>query len=168
MTGLVPTAEAALPSKAYVSLLFIGVRKPNVTKRTKPKPDPVSDMAAQLKCSLKKCIQGELLPSMARVEVRAFDISPEETGHMEVAWREDGEAVFHDICWKAMLDSFKIDNPFALSPREKDLILEAKKTAEYFDSWEKVVAEGARIAQILKTSQYPIAFTGERGSTLYL
>lgn len=101
---------------------------------------------------------------MAHVEVRAFDISTEETGHMETAWREDGEAMFHDICWKAMLDSFKIDNPFSLSPREKELVLEAKKTAEYFDSYEKVESEGARVARILKTSQYAIAFTGEKFS----
>ena len=65
-----------------------------------------------LKCCLKKCIQGELRPSQARVEVRAFILKESEKAHMEVAWRDDGEAVFHDICWKAMLDSYKMENPF--------------------------------------------------------
>lgn len=98
---------------------------------------------------------------MARVEVMAFEPPKDELPHMMVAWTDDGQAMFHDICWKAMTDSVKIENPFTLSPREKEMILEARKTAEFFDGREKLVAEGVRIASILKTSSYAIAFTGK-------
>lgn len=112
------------------------------------------------KCSLKKCIQGNLDPHNARVEVKSFELPTEERSHMEVEWTEDGQAAFHDICWKAIVDSFKMDNPFTLSPREKEMIQEARKTSEYFDSLEKVKLEAERIARMLKSAQYAVAFTG--------
>ena len=92
--------------------------------------------------------------------MKSYEVNPEESRHMEVAWTEYGEAVFHDICWKATIDSLKMDNPFSLSSLEKDIIAEAKKTAEYFDSVEKVKLEANRIASFLKSSNYAIAFTG--------
>lgn len=114
----------------------------------------------EYECSLKKCIQGKLERTMPRVEVKTIDLLPEDRAHMEVSWREDGQATFHDICWKALINSYKMDNPFILCPREKELVQEARKTAEYFDSWEKVKFEAERIARMLKTAQYAIAFTG--------
>lgn len=113
------------------------------------------------RCSLRKCIQGDLEAGMARVEVGSYEVPVEDVQHMEVAWTDGGEAVFHDICWKALLDSVKMENPFSLSALEKDLVIEAKKTAEYFDSREKVKAEGRRIANMLRSSKYAIAFTGQ-------
>ena len=97
---------------------------------------------------------------MTRVEGKAFEAPVEERATMAVCWREDGEAMFHDICWKAVIDSYKMDNPYALGPREKDMVKEAWKTAEYFDSEDRVKREAARIASMLKTSKYAIAFTG--------
>ena len=41
------------------------------------------------------------------------------------------------------------------------MIKEAWKTAEYFDSQERVRNEARRIARMLQTSKYAIAFTGE-------
>ena len=79
-------------------------------KSSAPAPDPAPTI--QYKCCLRKCIQGELKPTQARVEVRGFVLKESEKQHMEVAWKADGEAMFHDICWKAMLDSYKMDNPF--------------------------------------------------------
>lgn len=117
------------------------------------------------RCSLRKCIQGDLEAGMARVEVASYEVPVEDVQHMEVAWTDGGEAVFHDICWKALLDSVKMENPFSLSALEKDLVIEAKKTAEYFDSREKVKAEGRRIANMLRSSKYAIAFTGAGVST---
>jgi hypothetical protein len=78
-------------------------------------PGPSDPPETPLECCLKKCIQGELKPNQARVEVKAFILQESEKAHMEARWRDNGEAYFHDICWKAMLDSFKMDNPFQVS-----------------------------------------------------
>jgi hypothetical protein len=72
-----------------------------------------------------------------------------------------GDAKFHDICWKAVLDSLRMDNPFALSDIEKTIVSEAKITAEYFDSFEKLDSEATRIVKMLQTAKYAIAFTGK-------
>ena len=114
------------------------------------------------RCSLRKCIQGELDLTMAHVEVKSYEVSAEDSEHMEVSWTESGEANFHDICWKAIIDSLKVDNPFSLCALEKDILQEGKKTAEYYDSMEKVKAEAARIVQMLKSARNAIAFTGEQ------
>jgi len=37
------------------------------------------------RCSLRKCIQGDLEPGMARVEVKSFVVEADEREHMEVA-----------------------------------------------------------------------------------
>lgn len=78
----------------------------------------------------------------------------------EVEWSPDGDATFHDICWKAVLDSLRMDNPFCLSSLEKSVVEEAKRTAEYFDSMEKLDMESDRIVEMLKSAEYAIAFTG--------
>lgn len=118
-------------------------------------------MAAQMHCHLRKCIQGPLEPHMARVEVKAFEAPAEERATMAVCWREDGEAMFHDICWKAVIDSYKMDNPYELGPREKAMVKEAWKTAEYFDSVERIKQESKRVSKMLKNAKYAIAFTGK-------
>ena len=105
---------------------------------------------------------------MARVEVKAFESPADERRVMEVAWMEDGEATFHDICWKAVIDSYKTDNPFTLIPREKEMIKEAWKTAEYFDSADKIAHEAKRIANMLRAAKYAIAFTGNFYFNSYL
>ena len=50
---------------------------------------------------------------------------------------------------------------FQLSPQEKELVLDAKKTAEFYDSQEKVKHEAVRIARMLRAAQYAIVFTGD-------
>jgi hypothetical protein len=79
---------------------------------------------------------------------------------LQVSWASNGDAVFHDICWKAVLDSLKMDNPFCFSDMEKNVLLEAKATAEYFDSSEKLDREALLIARLLKSAKYAVAFTG--------
>jgi len=78
----------------------------------------------------------------------------------EIAWSPGGDATFHDICWKAVLDSLRMDNPFLFSTLERSVVEEAKRTAEYFDSMEKLDAEADRIVEMLKSAEYAIAFTG--------
>ena len=113
-----------------------------------------------LRCSLKKCIQGRMTRAMPRVEVKTIDLPTEDREHMMVCWADDGQAMLHDICWKALVNSFKMDNPFTLCPREKELVQEARKSAEYFDARDKVVYEAQRVAHMLMEAQYAIAFTG--------
>lgn len=59
-----------------------------------------------------------------------------------------------------------MDNPFCFSSLEKSVVEEAKRTAEYFDSVEKLEMEADRIAAMLKSAEYPIAFTGMHGLLL--
>lgn len=80
---------------------------------------------------------------------------------LQIEWSEAGDAVFHDICWKAVLDSVRMENPFSMCAMEKEVVMEAKKTAEYFDSTEKLDSEVERIVQLLRTASYAIAFTGQ-------
>ena len=112
-------------------------------------------------CHLRKCIQGSLEQHMARVEVKSFSVPPEERLDMVIAWKDDGEAMFHDICWKAITDSFTMDNPFSFEAKEKEMVREAWRTAEYFDSMERVERESQRIVDMLKSAKFAIAFTGK-------
>ncbi len=64
---------------------------------------PVYETISPLHCHLKRCIQGALDAQMARVEVKAFEATAEDRRIMEVGWTESGDAVFHDICWKAII-----------------------------------------------------------------
>ena len=41
------------------------------------------------------------------------------------------------------------------------MVLDAKKTAEFYDSMEKVKLEAVRIAKMIRTASYAIAFTGK-------
>ena len=78
----------------------------------------------------------------------------------QIEWSATGEATFHDICWKAVLDSLRMDNPFCFSSLEKSVVDEAKRTAEYFDSVEKLDVEADRIVEMLRSAANAIAFTG--------
>ena len=53
-----------------------------------------------------------------------------------------------------------MDNPFSLGDDEKRMIREAWRTAEYFDSLQKVQQQAERIARMIKQANYIIAFTG--------
>ncbi len=89
--------------------------------------------------------------------------------HMYIEYRIKMHQTISYICFHCqilmphciLLDSYKTDNPFTLIPQEKEMIKEAWKTAEYFDSQERVRNEARRIARMLQTSKYAIAFTGE-------
>lgn len=100
------------------------------------------------------------------MEVKAFNVSDKEKKTMAVAWKDDGDAVFHDVCWKMVVGSVNDEsNAVTLSSLERDMVMDAYKTAEYFDSLQKIPREGARIAQLLKQSKHAIAFTGAGIST---
>jgi hypothetical protein len=119
-----------------------------------------------LHCSLRRCIQGKLDHRMPRVEMKSIDLPLEDRDHMLIEWAEDGQAMLHDICWRAVINSFKMDNPFVLCPREKELVQEAKKSCEYFDARDKVLYEADRVARMLKESKYAVAFTGMASNSI--
>lgn len=53
-----------------------------------------------------------------------------------------------------------MDNPFSLSASEKNVLLEAKKSAEYYDSFERLDYEAHQIVNMLHKSKFTVVFTG--------
>lgn len=119
-----------------------------------------SNTTKQFQCNLRSCVQAPLDESMARVEVKAFEVPELEIEEMYADWAEDGEAMFHDTCWRIIVRSYKNGEPLALNETEREMLKEAKKTAEYFDSKAKIRFEASRIAHMLLTAKHAIAFTG--------
>lgn len=80
-------------------------------------------------------------------------------------WDEHGTATFHIDCWNALRRSASAETPASISivltEMEKDMIKEAARTAETHYSSKSVEQEGERIANLLKSSNYCIAFTGK-------
>lgn len=104
-----------------------------------------------------------------KVEVRAFQVTPEERKHLQAAWDESGDAIFHRDCWAELVAAAKSTNSegskLVLSEFETGLVKEAKKTAEYHDSDSTLQAEAKRVAQMIRAAKYPIFFTGAGIST---
>ncbi|KAH9503705.1 ditrans,polycis-polyprenyl diphosphate synthase [Bulinus truncatus] len=127
-----------------------------------------SSSDVHLKCRFTSCTKKlAITGNDTRVQVKAFQ--PKSPLHSAtVHWQDGGLAVFHYDCWKTVLHATKnseAQSQLHLSDTEKDMILEAKKTAEYFDSTDKLKTEAAQIAEIVRKSQYCIAFTGAGIST---
>ncbi|KAI8772806.1 NAD-dependent protein deacetylase Sirt6 [Biomphalaria glabrata] len=127
-----------------------------------------SSLETNFKCNYSLCPKKFILSeNEARVQVRAFEPkSPVKL--LAVNWQENATAVFHYDCWETLLRAAKhtdSQDQTYLSLTEIEMILEAKKTAEYFDSLERVQAQALHIAEIIRKSQYCIAFTGAGIST---
>lgn len=62
------------------------------------------------------------------------------------------------------LFSFTVGNrsDIEFTDLERSMILEAKKTAEYHDGDSSMQRKASHIASLLKSSLYPIAFTGTK------
>lgn len=80
--------------------------------------------------------------------------------YRKAAWNRDGEGQFHHNCWR---DLVRAASPRGegLSSVEVKMIQEAVKTAELHDADALIASEAKRIRQILRTSIYPIFFTGK-------
>lgn len=87
------------------------------------------------------------------------------SSEFKVNWDENGMAMFHIDCWNALYRSASARTPertsIVLTEMEKDMICEAAKTAETHHSYQYIKDEGKRIAELLKQSNYCIAFTGK-------
>ncbi|KAL3877299.1 hypothetical protein ACJMK2_035029 [Sinanodonta woodiana] len=120
-----------------------------------------------MQCSFTKCSEGAIItPSHDHVEVRAFHLSQKGHKNLQVSWNIEGEATFHSTCWHDMCKAAKDESSeIVLSHLERKMILEAEKTAEFHDSMEKLKEETKRIAMMIKTARYCIAFTGAGIST---
>ena len=85
--------------------------------------------------------------------------------HFHVSWASNGEASFHKSCWDQIIlatrtrKSVKTEM-LKVSPQEKTLIKEAKKTAEFKYSYRKIRQEAKRVSDMIKSSSHCVAFTG--------
>ena len=126
-------------------------------------------------CSLKSCKKVINPYDTSRVEVKVGKIEGSNVdaflSKCVVEWSKDsGEAQLHADCWTGLETTVKSkghcsSNDRGMSTREKALVKEASKTAEWHDSELVVNQEAARIADMLKHSTYCIAFTGAGIST---
>lgn len=82
------------------------------------------------------------------------------------SWSQDGLATFHQACWtKLKMATRGSTDEMSLSDLEVKLVEEASKTAEFHDSDSHIAAEAKRIAELLRKTNYAIAFTGAGIST---
>lgn len=86
-----------------------------------------------------------------------------------VQWSAEGDAYFHRQCWSELLRNSRVRNPknmtMRISADEKRMIKEAAKTVEFHDSRKSITDNAKRIASMIKSSKYCVAFTGAGIST---
>ncbi|XP_069114452.1 NAD-dependent protein deacylase sirtuin-6-like [Argopecten irradians] len=120
--------------------------------------------AGSYKCDLKSCKLGGTIDSKdARADVRGYTVKA--TPDFLATWDDDGVGVFHMTCWETLSDLAHSSKVTELCNKERSLVLEAEETAEFHQSMDCVLADASRIANMIKESKYPIAFTGAGIST---
>ena len=105
---------------------------------------------SKLICALKSCKNKGDLHDQSRVEVKSF--ASQSRDDFIVNWKSDGQAAFHKECWAIVRRT--------AGTREKEMVAEASKTAEYFDSPDEIDRSARHIADLLKNACHAIAFTG--------
>ena len=123
-------------------------------------------------CSLKSCGKAIDLYDQSLVEVKVGmnKTSQDFLAKCVVSWqKETGGARFHGSCWTGLEKQARgrggRRDTNGMSREEKSLVREATETAEWHDSTVDIERGAARIADLLKQSSYPIAFTGAGIST---
>ncbi|XP_064605969.1 NAD-dependent protein deacylase sirtuin-6-like [Liolophura sinensis] len=129
-------------------------------------------------CSLKKCDFDKKISCQdePRVEVNTFisEKSARESlrkyNEFLVAWGTNGDATFHQSCWESILKAARCRNrkrsPYPqMKDVEKTWVKEAAKTAEFFDSLNKIRIEATRIVKLIKQCSHCVVFTGAGIST---
>ena len=86
-----------------------------------------------------------------------------------VDWSSSGEARFHSRCWVELLRNARVRNQKRATIRmldeEKRLVKEAAKTAEFHDSSATLTENAKRIASLIRSASFCVAFTGAGIST---
>ena len=127
----------------------------------------IGERKKRMSCSLKAC-RNPSLNSESDEIVEVKTVWPKkkvDTTHFHVSWASNGEASFHKSCWDQIFlatrtrKSVKTEM-LKVSPQEKTLIKEAKKTAEFKYSYRKIRQEAKRVSDMIKSSSHCVAFTG--------
>ncbi len=85
---------------------------------------------------------------------------------LKIKWKTSGEAALHLKCWEDILKAARSrKKPSILIKMEKIMITQAAKTVEKHDSEDYINVEASRIADMIKTAQHCVAFTGAGIST---
>lgn len=124
-----------------------------------------SDDSKLWKCAVISCDKGTIKSTDGRVDTRAYALPKNERSDFQVNWDDKGFATFHDVCWYTLIKRLSKDKASGITKAEEDMIKEALKTAEIHDSYEKLKKEAEHVANLIKTSEYCIAFTGAGIST---
>lgn len=86
-----------------------------------------------------------------------------------VDWSSTGEARFHRRCWVELLRNARVRNQkratIRIADEEKRLVKEAAKTAEFHDSSATLTENAKRIASLIRSARFCVAFTGAGIST---
>ena len=69
-------------------------------------------------------------------------------------------------CWKTIVKSSRVKGPECeFSLEEQEMISEASKTAEFFNSYSEIKQDAKRIAQMILSAKHATVFTGAGIST---
>ena len=123
-------------------------------------------------CCFKVCETKTLLPVDGCVEVKTVlpksGLKKLQSAKLWIAWKPNGEAVFHPHCWAKCVEATQTRGrnsrskpQTSLLQSEVSFIREAEKTAEYFDSWSHVQTEAFRVAQMMLGCKCCVVFTGK-------
>ncbi|GFO20192.1 NAD-dependent deacetylase sirtuin-6 [Plakobranchus ocellatus] len=132
-------------------------------------------------CCLKSCACRSLNSCDKRVEVKSalprgglYQFRDSFIVH----WKKNGEAVFHQKCWDRLLYASQkrkqkfskcdatSDEPLQIQMEcEKEMICSASETAEMYDAKATIVEAAKKIANLLKSSNHCVIFTGAGIST---
>lgn len=121
-------------------------------------------------CCFKQCSESTFTDSCSSVEVKTtFPHGfKKKKLVLAVSWSANGEAIFHEQCWKNLLKCARARSKksvIKLANEEKELIKEANKTAEYHDSMERLKDSATRIGELILNAKHCVVFTGAGIST---
>lgn len=146
----------------------LGSRKRTSTSLNEPDKKKAP---AEKTCCFKECSEGPINPeTCSSVEVKATLSRGLKKKQIDlaVAWSSNGEAVFHDQCWRSLLKSARARSKkpsVKLANEEREMIKEANKTAEYHDSADQLRRSAMKIGDLILNAKHCVVFTGAGIST---